>query len=91
LIEVKVYRFHPHTSDDDDRSYRSPDEVKAWKEQDAVRLFERRLLEVGALTDEQLQVIQSEIREEVDEATDAAEKASQPDPATFDRYVYAES
>ena len=91
LIEVKVYRFHPHTSDDDDRSYRSPDEVKAWKEQDAVRLFERRLLEVGALTDEQLQVIQSEIRAEVDGATDAAEKAPQPDPATFDRYVYAES
>ena len=27
LIEFKTYRFHPHTSDDDDRTYRSREEV----------------------------------------------------------------
>ena len=31
LVEAKVYRFQPHTSDDDDRAYRDPDEVKAWR------------------------------------------------------------
>jgi len=51
LIEAKVYRFNPHTSDDDDRSYRSPEEVKAWKAHDPVSLFEQRLREIGVLDD----------------------------------------
>jgi 2-oxoisovalerate dehydrogenase E1 component alpha subunit len=88
LVEAKVYRFHPHTSDDDDRVYRSPDEVKAWRAQDPVTRFSARLLEIGALTDEQLTTISAEIRDEVNAATDAAEAAPYPDAATFDRYVY---
>ena len=53
LVEAKVYRFQPHTSDDDDRAYRSPEEVKAWREQRPARaLFEERLREVGVLDDE---------------------------------------
>ncbi len=90
LVEAKVYRFTPHTSDDDDRSYRSPDEVKAWKERDPVALFEARLREVGALDDASLAGIRAGIKREVDEATEAAEAAPLPEPATFDRYVYAE-
>jgi 2-oxoisovalerate dehydrogenase E1 component alpha subunit len=90
LIEAKVYRFQPHTSDDDDRTYRSPDEVKAWKGHDPLALFEARLREVGALDDASLAEIRARVKREVDEATDAAEAAPFPDPATFDRYVYAE-
>jgi 2-oxoisovalerate dehydrogenase E1 component alpha subunit len=91
LIEAKVYRFQPHTSDDDDRAYRSPDEVKAWKAHDPLDLFEQRLRDVGAPDDHQLAEIQRRIRGEVDAATDAAEQAPFPDAASFDRYVYAES
>ena len=49
LIEAKLYRFHPHSSDDDDRFYRSQDEVKAWRAHDPVARFEARLREIGAL------------------------------------------
>ena len=90
LIEAKVYRFHPHTSDDDDRTYRSQDEVKAWRARDPLPLFEARLREVGALDDASLAEIKTRITAEVDAATDAAEQAPFPDPATFDRHVYAE-
>ena len=38
LVEAKVYRFQPHTSDDDDRTYRDPDEVKAWRARDPLAL-----------------------------------------------------
>jgi len=89
LVEAKVYRFHPHTSDDDDRAYRSPEEVKAWRAHDPVAQFARRCREVGALTDDDLQRVTVDIRAEVNSATDAAEAAPLPDPATFDRYVYA--
>jgi 2-oxoisovalerate dehydrogenase E1 component alpha subunit len=90
LVEAKVYRFHPHTSDDDDRAYRSPDEVKAWRARDGLARFETRLREVGALNDDQLAEIKRSVAAEVDAATDAAESAPFPDAATFDRYVYAE-
>ncbi|HEV2107122.1 MAG TPA: thiamine pyrophosphate-dependent dehydrogenase E1 component subunit alpha [Thermomicrobiales bacterium] len=90
LVEAKVYRFHPHTSDDDDRAYRSPDEVKAWRARDPLALFEARLREVGALDDESLAEIRTRITGEVDAATEAAEQAPFPDPVTFDRHVYAE-
>lgn len=90
LIEAKVYRFNPHTSDDDDRAYRSPEEVKAWKGHDPVALFEARLRNVGALDDESLAELKASIKRDVDAATEASEQAAFPDPATFDRHVYAE-
>jgi 2-oxoisovalerate dehydrogenase E1 component alpha subunit len=90
LIEAKVYRYQPHTSDDDDRQYRSQDEVKAWRSRDPLVLFEARLREVGALDDEQVTEVKQSISTEVDAATEAAESAPYPDPATFDRHVYAE-
>ncbi|MDP9469758.1 MAG: thiamine pyrophosphate-dependent dehydrogenase E1 component subunit alpha [Chloroflexota bacterium] len=90
LVEAKVYRFTPHTSDDDDRTYRSPEEVKAWRARDPLALFEARLREVGALDDETLTEIKGRIKSEVNEATEAAEQAPFPDPTTFDRHVYAE-
>jgi 2-oxoisovalerate dehydrogenase E1 component alpha subunit len=89
LVEAKLYRFQPHTSDDDDRTYRDPEEVKAWKARDPLTLFEGRLRELGALDDAQVEAINAEIRQTVDAATDAAEEAPLPDPATFDQHVYA--
>jgi 2-oxoisovalerate dehydrogenase E1 component subunit alpha len=90
LVEAKVYRFQPHTSDDDDRAYRDPDEVKAWRARDPLVLFEARLRELGVLDDDQIARIRSGIGQEVDHATEAAENAPLPDAATFDRHVYAD-
>jgi 2-oxoisovalerate dehydrogenase E1 component alpha subunit len=89
LVEAKLYRFQPHTSDDDDRTYRDPDEVKAWKARDPLALFEQRLRELGALDDAQVEAIAADIRRTVDAATDTAEAAPLPDAATFDAHVYA--
>ena len=36
LLEAKTYRPTPHSSDDDDRSYRSRDEVEMWKKRDPI-------------------------------------------------------
>ena len=90
LVEAKVYRFTPHSSDDDDRTYRSQEEVLAWRARDPLARFEARLREVGALDDAGLAEIAARIKGEVDAATEAAEQASAPDPSTFDRHVYAE-
>ncbi len=91
LVEAKVYRFNPHTSDDDDRAYRSQEEIQTWRAHDPVALFESRLREVGALDESSAAELKADVKREVNQATEDAERAAFPDPATFARYVYAES
>ncbi|OLZ11158.1 2-oxoisovalerate dehydrogenase [Sulfobacillus thermosulfidooxidans] len=90
LIEAKTYRFVPHSSDDDDRAYRSREEVAEWKKRDPVITFEKRLLDEKIMTPDELKAMQQRIKDEVNDATDFAEKAPLPDPSTLGRYVYAE-
>lgn len=88
LVEAKLYRFNPHTSDDDDRTYRAPDEVQAWRAHDPLTRFAARLKELDILDDDAIAALQAETRRQVDAATDAAEAAPPPDPATFADHVY---
>jgi 2-oxoisovalerate dehydrogenase E1 component alpha subunit len=90
LIEAKTYRFVPHSSDDDDRAYRSREEVAEWKKRDPVITFEKRLIDEQVMTQDELKAMQQRIKDEVNDATDFAEKAPLPDPSTLGRYVYAE-
>ena len=53
LIEADVYRFTPHSSDDDDRSYRSREEVAEWKARDPLIVTRRRLQALGVLDEAQ--------------------------------------
>jgi len=90
LIEARTYRVVPHTSDDDDRAYRSREEVAEWRRRDPIDRLKRFLEEerlLDAATDDQLR---REVAEAVEEATGAAEAAPLPDPATLVRHVYAE-
>jgi 2-oxoisovalerate dehydrogenase E1 component alpha subunit len=91
LLECKVYRFVPHTSDDDDRIYRSREEVAHWKERDPIPVFRRRLLDAGLLTDTAIEETQRRVQREVDDATEYAERAPLAAPETVMRHVYAEA
>ena len=88
LVEAKTYRFVPHSSYDDDRAYRSREEVAEAKKRDPIMMFEARLKEAGILTDEKLAEMQKKIKDVVNDATDYAEKAPLPDPATLGDHVY---
>ena len=78
LVEAKTYRPVPHSSDDDDRMYRTRDDVEAWKQRDPILRFEVYLRERGLLDDEANEEIEMRIRQEVDEAQAAAEAAPYP-------------
>ena len=80
LLEAKTYRLVPHSSDDDDRSYRSREEVEAWKRRDPLRLFETYLENAGILTPALRQEMLEEVMAAVDDATAYAERAPYPDP-----------
>ncbi len=84
LVEAKCYRFLSHTTDDDDRTYRSREEVDAQRKLDPVPRFERRLIEHGILTKPELEALRGEITARVNATTDAIER--EPAPVAQDLY-----
>jgi 2-oxoisovalerate dehydrogenase E1 component alpha subunit len=90
LIETISYRLTPHSSDDDDRSYRAPDEVAQAKTKDPIITFAAYLKETGVLDDEKEKEVNDRVMELVNEATDYAENAPYADPEQALKYVYAE-
>ncbi|MEW9032962.1 MAG: thiamine pyrophosphate-dependent dehydrogenase E1 component subunit alpha, partial [Planifilum fimeticola] len=90
LIEAVSYRLVPHSSDDDDRSYRSREEVEEARKNDSLLLFRNYLADAGVLTEEKERELNERIVREVDEATEYAEAAPYPEPGDLYKHVYAE-
>ena len=91
LIETVSYRLTAHSSDDDDRYYRTPDEVAKAKTKDPIITFGAYLKETGVMNDELEKEINDRVMKEVNEATDYAENAPYAAPEDALKYVYAES
>jgi 2-oxoisovalerate dehydrogenase E1 component alpha subunit len=90
LVEGKCYRFLAHTTDDDDRAYRSREEVAERRKGDPVPCFERTLLEHGIMTDAEVEALKRSVLEETNEATDRAETMPYPNPDDLYADVYAD-
>lgn len=90
FIECKVYRLLPHSSDDDDRRYRSREEVEEARKRDPLERFRSYLREEGLLDESREAEVQARAKREVDEATDYAERAPDPGPEELLTYLYAE-
>jgi len=88
LVEAKTYRVTPHSSDDDDRTYRSREEVEYWKQRDPIRLFEKVLFERGILNDALKQEIEDWAIAEVDKAEEEAVNAPYPDVSEMYDHLY---
>ena len=78
LVEAKTYRPVPHSSDDDDRTYRSREEVEAWKKKDPVLRMRQYLESVGLIDDAKAQEYEARAKEVVDDANQFAKNAPFP-------------
>ena len=90
LVEAKTYRPVPHSSADDDRSYRSREEVEAWKQRDPILLFEKVLIERGILDEDQKSAIHQRVLDEVEDATEFALNAPYPPVESAAEGVFGE-
>ena len=90
VIEAKMYRLTPHSSDDDDRSYRSREEVEAHKAQDPILLGKEQLIAEGLMTEEEYEQLEEKAKAEVDEAVRIATEAPYPKGEDAAFPVYAE-
>ncbi|UOQ42580.1 thiamine pyrophosphate-dependent dehydrogenase E1 component subunit alpha [Halobacillus salinarum] len=90
LIEAVSYRLTPHSSDDDDRTYRERDEVDEAKKKDSIVTFANYLREQNILTEEKETELNEEINQLVNEATEYAENAEYAEAESALHYVYEE-
>jgi 2-oxoisovalerate dehydrogenase E1 component alpha subunit len=90
LVEAKVYRLTPHSSDDDDRTYRSREEVEEFKRRDPLHAFRAVLLERKTLTPEEDAALEARAKEQVEDAVRAGEAAPYPDVSEAAWPVYVE-
>lgn len=90
LVEARVYRFTPHSSDDDDRPYRSREEVAAATARDPIPAFAARLRALGVLSEAAEPAVQSKVQAEVDAAVEFCEAQPRPNASELLTHVFAE-
>ena len=90
FIEAKVTRLTGHSSDDQQTKYRSAEELADQRAQDPLPRFRDELLAAGLLDEASEADVAAGVAAAVDDATEFAETAPDPDPSTLLCHVYAE-
>jgi pyruvate dehydrogenase E1 component beta subunit/2-oxoisovalerate dehydrogenase E1 component len=86
-LEVMTYRFRAHSMADPDL-YRDEAEVEAFKHEDPVETFPRRLMEAGLLTEGELEEMRAAAVEEVNEAVAFANESKAPPAEELEKYIW---
>ncbi|TMF20101.1 MAG: tungsten formylmethanofuran dehydrogenase, partial [Chloroflexi bacterium] len=89
LIECLVDRLGAHSSEDDQRRYRTQEEIELLAENDCLARFKKRLLDEGVLTARQATEYEDAVKEEVTAATKAGMDSADPAPEDALKNVYA--
>ncbi|TDM12489.1 thiamine pyrophosphate-dependent dehydrogenase E1 component subunit alpha [Macrococcus bovicus] len=90
LVELMVSRMTSHSSDDDQTIYRSKEELEEMKTKDPLAVFQKQLLDEGYLTQQDIDAMELELKEEINQATDEAEQMPDPKAADILTHVWAE-
>jgi len=81
ILEMLTYRYRGHSMSDPAK-YRTKDEVTKYRqERDAIEQVRKRLLDGGAISEDDLKKIETEIRAIVTEAADFATNNPEPGPS----------
>jgi len=81
LLEARTYRFMGHSmSDAVSGTYRTKAELEEWQQRDPIVLLRMQMQKAGELTDAQLQKLDEEVKAEVQDSIDFAEKSPEPPP-----------
>jgi len=89
LLECKTYRTRPHAEGMGDFTYRTRDDVEAWKARCPIRRLRETIIAGGRTSDADLSKIETAIEAEVEAAHAKAKAAPWPDAADAATHVYA--
>ena len=91
LVHGHVLRLHSHSLSDDQRLYKTPEEMADEARRDPLPKFAAALEEQGVLPSEARSRIEREVEQEVNHAAEEALHATPPKPDTAPLYVYSPS
>jgi pyruvate dehydrogenase E1 component alpha subunit len=77
-VVANTYRFRGHSMSDA-MKYRTKDEMEKAKQRDPIALYQVKLRERGILSQEQIERLEEEVAEEINQATDQANKDPMPE------------
>ncbi|SCZ57630.1 pyruvate dehydrogenase (acetyl-transferring) E1 component subunit alpha [Thiohalomonas denitrificans] len=91
FIECITYRLSLHTTADDPSRYRSEEEVQTWERKEPLIRFRRYLESRGLLSDQEVERLEQEIKEEIEQAWQEAQvQMENPDPSVMFEHIYAD-
>lgn len=92
VLEIDTYRYYGHSvADANAKKYRSADEIERYKtNHDPIRLWRKRLIDEGVITDAKADELDESIKEEAAAAAQFALDSADPAPETIFEDVYWE-
>jgi 2-oxoisovalerate dehydrogenase E1 component len=91
LIEADVVRLDSHSSADDQRRYRSEEELRHAADRDPLLQMETRMLATDTINSTEIAQTRQQVKEEVDRAADWADSQPEPPSRNLLANVYAEA
>src|SRR2546421_1402414 len=77
---IKMERLSSHTSSDDQKLYRSAEELRALEKSDPLKCWKDQLIQEGAIAAEEFAKLDNEVKERIRREYAEAEKAEDPSP-----------
>jgi 2-oxoisovalerate dehydrogenase E1 component alpha subunit len=90
FIEAKCKRLNSHTTDDDQRRYRSKEEIEADRAFDPIPIFESYMRSVNLWDESLAKDVAAKVAAEIEDAQQYAENSPRPKPADALTHVFAE-
>ena len=90
FIHAHCTRPYSHSMSDDERAYRTAEELAAQEVRDPLKVTRTLLIGSGIATSEELDTLESETEAEVAAAADQALASPQPDPSTAMLHLFSE-
>jgi TPP-dependent pyruvate/acetoin dehydrogenase alpha subunit len=78
FLELKTYRYHGHFHADVPEKYRTKEEEAEWHARDAIKQFEKRMLDQRLMTEQELKGVRDAIEKEIAEAVEFALSSPMP-------------
>jgi pyruvate dehydrogenase E1 component alpha subunit len=87
FIEFMTYRYRGHSMSDA-KGYRTKEEEAEWEKRDPIKILSRRLIEAGAIKQDEIKAMEDEIQNEIEnEIIKFAEESPEPNVADLNKYV----
>lgn len=90
LIVSNVVRLLPHSSSDDQRKYRTEDDLAEDRKRDPMIVLEEECIKEKFISAKEFEKIRKDVESQVDEDTEWAETQDHPEPSTALDHIYSD-